>query len=46
MIKRINDFLAGWAMTIVGGVFLIASFILPRTGYPQGEKLACYNIRR
>ena len=40
MIKRINDFLAGWAMTIVGGVFLIASFILPRTGYPQGEKLA------
>lgn len=40
MIKRINDFLAGWAMTILGGVFLIASFILPRTGYPQGEKLA------
>ena len=29
MIKRINDFLAGWAMTILGGVFLIASFILP-----------------
>ena len=40
MIKRINDFLTGWAMTILGGVFLIASFILPRTGYPQGEKLA------
>ena len=40
MIKGINDFLAGWAMTILGGVFLIASFILPRTGYPQGEKLA------
>lgn len=40
MIKRINDFLAGWAMTILGGVFLIASFILPKTGYPQGEKLA------
>ena len=40
MIKRINDFLAGWAMTILGGVFLIVSFILPRTGYPQGEKLA------
>ena len=40
MMKRINDFLAGWPMTILGGVFLIASFILPRVGYPQGEKLA------
>ncbi len=40
MMKRINDFLAGWPMTILGGVFLIASFILPRAGYPQGEKLA------
>ena len=25
MIRRINDFLAGWAMTIVDGVFPIAS---------------------
>ncbi len=40
MIGKINDFLAGWAMTIVGGLFLIASFILPRTGYPKGEYLA------
>ncbi len=40
MIRKINDFLAGWAMTIVGGVFLIASFILPRIGYPKGEYLA------
>ena len=40
MIKRINDFLAGWPMTIVGGVFLLASFILPRTRYPAGEALA------
>lgn len=40
MIKRINDFLAGWPMTIIGGLFLLASFILPRTGYPDGEKLA------
>ena len=40
MIKKINDFLAGWAMTIIGGVFLVASFILPRTGYPKGEYLA------
>ena len=29
MVKRINDFLAGWTMTIIGGVFLLASFILP-----------------
>ena len=40
MFKRINDFLAGWPMTIVGGLFLLASFILPRVGYPAGEKLA------
>ena len=40
MFKRINVFLAGWPMTIVGGLFLLASFILPRAGYPAGEKLA------
>lgn len=40
MIKKIHDFLAGWPMTIVGGVFLLASFILPRVGCPQGEALA------
>ena len=40
MIKKINDFLAGWTMTAVGGVFLLASFVLPRTGHPWGEKLA------
>ncbi|MBQ8118818.1 MAG: cation-translocating P-type ATPase [Lachnospiraceae bacterium] len=40
MIKKINDFLAGWLMTIVGGGFLIASFLLPRVGYPKGEYLA------
>ena len=40
MIKKINDFLAGWPMTIVGGVFLLASFILPRIGIPAGEYLA------
>ncbi len=32
MAKRINDFLAGLPMTIVGGVFLLLSFILPRAG--------------
>lgn len=38
--KKINDFLAGWPMTLVGGVFLLASFILPRVGQPWGENLA------
>ena len=40
MLKRINDFLAGWPMTILGGVFLAASFLLPRLGFPAGENLA------
>ncbi|MBE6015907.1 MAG: cadmium-translocating P-type ATPase [Lachnospiraceae bacterium] len=40
MIKKINDILAGWPMTIAGGVFLAASFVLPRIGYPEGELLA------
>ncbi len=29
MIKRINDFLAGLPMTIVGGIFLVMSFVFP-----------------
>ena len=40
MTEKINDFLASWPMTIVGGVFLLASFILPRAGQPWGENLA------
>lgn len=32
MLKKMNDFLAGWKMTIVSGVFLVLSFILPRMG--------------
>ena len=32
MVKKLNDFLAGWPMTLVGAVFLAASFILPRLG--------------
>lgn len=40
MLKKTNDFLAGWPMTIVGGVFLLASFILPRVGFKEGEYLA------
>ena len=29
MIRRINDFLAGLPMTIVGGIFLVMSFVFP-----------------
>ncbi|OPZ20832.1 MAG: putative cobalt/nickel-exporting P-type ATPase [Firmicutes bacterium ADurb.BinA205] len=32
MLKKINDFLAGLPMTIIGGIFLIASFVLGKTG--------------
>ena len=32
MIKKVNDFLAGLPMTIAAGLFLIASFTLPRAG--------------
>ena len=32
MLKRINDVLAGLPMTIIGGVLLVFSFALPRTG--------------
>ncbi len=32
MLRRINDFLAGWPMTLVGAVFLVASLALPRLG--------------
>lgn len=32
MLKKINDFLAGVPATLVGGVFLVLSFVLPRVG--------------
>lgn len=32
MVKKINDFLAGLPMTLLGAVFLAASFVLPRAG--------------
>ena len=32
MLKKINDFLAGVPATLVGGMFLVLSFILPRVG--------------
>ena len=44
MIQKINDVLAGWSMTIVGGVFLLASFLLPRVGFPAGERLAWITV--
>ena len=39
MLKRINDFLAGLPMTIIGGVLLVFSFALPRTGMGNGCNL-------
>lgn len=32
MLKKINDFLAGWPMTLMGGVFLAASLAAPWLG--------------
>ena len=32
MLKKINDFLAGGPATLVGGVILVLSFVLPRIG--------------
>ncbi len=32
MLKKVNDFLAGVPATLVGGVFLVLSFVLPRAG--------------
>lgn len=32
MIKKINDILAGIPATLIGGIFLILSFVLPRVG--------------
>ena len=32
MLKKINDILAGMPMTLVGGAFLILSFVLPKLG--------------
>ena len=32
MLKKINDILAGMPMTLIGGAFLILSFVLPKLG--------------
>lgn len=34
MLKQMNDFLSGLPLTIVGGIFLLISFIFPRIGIP------------
>ncbi|MDE6750947.1 MAG: cation-transporting P-type ATPase, partial [Lachnospiraceae bacterium] len=44
MIKRINDFLAGLPMTIVGGVFLVMSFVFPRTAIILPGNILLSNI--
>ena len=44
MIKKICDFLAHLPMTIVGGVFLFFSFILPKLGYSWGKYLAWVTV--
>ena len=40
MLKKINDSLASMPATLIAGGFLLASFILPRMGYPGMEALA------
>ncbi len=40
VIKRINDTLAGLPATMIGGAFLLMSFVLPAIGIPEGSHLA------
>ncbi|MBR7069427.1 MAG: cation-translocating P-type ATPase [Oxalobacter sp.] len=44
MLKKINDFLSGMTMTVIGGVFLLVSLILPKTGRPEMEYLAWVTV--
>lgn len=44
MIKKIVKQLESLSMTIIGGIFLLASFILPRTGFPKCVNLAWVTI--
>lgn len=44
MLKKFVDLLSGLSMTIIGGIFLLASFILPRTGFPKCVNLAWTTI--
>lgn len=40
VIKRVNDVLTGLPATLIGGVFLLLSFVLPMMGVPEGAQLA------
>jgi heavy metal translocating P-type ATPase len=40
VLKRLNDILAGLPATIIGGAFLLASFIMPQMGIQEGYHLA------
>ncbi|MBO4789665.1 MAG: cation-translocating P-type ATPase [Oxalobacter sp.] len=44
MFKKINDFLVGWPMTCISGIFLLVSFALPHIGFSQGENLAWVSV--
>jgi heavy metal translocating P-type ATPase len=44
MFKKINDFLVGWLMTCISGIFLLVSFVLPHIGFSQGENLAWVSV--
>ncbi len=44
MLNKINDFLSGMTMTVIGGVFLLVSLILPKTGMPEMENLAWVTV--
>lgn len=44
MIKKINDILAGWKMSLIGGMFLVASFALPSMGVKEANLLAWVTI--
>lgn len=44
MIKKINDILAGWKMSLIGGLFLVASFALPSMGVKEANLLAWVTI--
>lgn len=40
MFTRLNNILSGLPATVIGGIFLLLSFILPRVGLPAGEHFA------
>ena len=44
MVKKCSDFLAGVPATVVSGVFLVGSFVLPPMGFGQAAYLAWVSI--